>query len=76
MSDQQDNAQKGRVNYYRGKALWHIQYSPKPIPTDKFDWDFWHDDYDGAPDAKDHRCGSAPSLFEAMEAIREIEKGL
>lgn len=52
---------------------WHIRYVPKPIPTRAFDWDFWHDDYDGAPDAKDHRCGSAAGFSAALREIRRIE---
>ena len=31
---------------YRG--YW-IDYERKPVPSAVFDWDFWHDGYDGAP---------------------------
>ena len=52
---------------------WRISYGPKPIPTTAFDYDWWHDDFDGAPDAGDNRCGSAGSLDDAIEAIHEWE---
>ena len=50
---------------------WHVLRNPKPIPTEAFDWDWSHADYDGAPDAHDHRCGHAASREEAEEAIEE-----
>lgn len=59
----------GEVNY-RG---WHIAYDPPPIPTRNCDWHFWHDDYDGAPDANDSRYGYAPSLEAAKTEIDERE---
>lgn len=56
---------------YRG---WHIRFDPPPIPTRNCDWQFWHDDYDGAPNygdegPADNRCGSAPSLEAAKAEI-------
>lgn len=54
---------------------WHIEYVPKPIPDRRHDFDFWHDDYDGAPDSGDNRCGTAESVEDALEQIREIENG-
>lgn len=55
---------------YRG---WHIHYDPPPIPTRNCDWRFWHDDFDGAPDANDNRSGSAESLEAAKAEIDERE---
>lgn len=64
---------------YRDK--WRIQYEPKPIPVAcGVDWDWWHDDYDGAPDSGDRRAGCARSLQAAKdeidELILELEEGL
>ena len=50
-----------------------IQYLPKPIPTRRYDWSYWHDDYDGAPDAFDHRHGDAASVEDCKREIDEIE---
>jgi hypothetical protein len=55
---------------YRG---WLISFDPPPIPTRNCDWQFWHDDFDGAPDANDSRCGSAGSLEAAKAEIDERE---
>lgn len=52
--------------FYRG---WHIRHDPPPIPVRNCDWQFWHDDYDGAPDASDNRFGYAPSLDAAKAEI-------
>ena len=56
---------------YRG---WWITYDPPPIPTRNCDWQYWHDDYDGAPmygdeGPADNRCGSAASEADAMAEI-------
>ena len=50
---------------------WHIVYSPKPIPIKSFDWDFWHDNYDGA-DEGNGLCGCAESVDDAIKQINEI----
>jgi len=52
---------------------WHIQYDPPPIPVRHWDWQFWHDDYDGAPDSNDNRSGAAASLDAAKAEIDERE---
>jgi hypothetical protein len=52
---------------YRG---YNIAHNPKPIPVRQFDWDFWHDDYDGEGD---NRCGSASSEDDAKLMIDDIE---
>ena len=55
----------------RGRhGKWHIYYDPPPIPYRTMDWSFYHDDFDGAPDSNDRRCGSAESV---EGCIREID---
>lgn len=47
-----------------------IEYNPKPIPPScGVDWDWWHPDFDGAPDGGDTRCGAEASLEACKEAI-------
>jgi hypothetical protein len=41
---------------------WRITYDPPPIPVRNCDWQFWHDDYDGA-----RQCAVAP---EPMATVR------
>jgi hypothetical protein len=54
---------------YRG--YW-IEYNPKPIPAScGVDWDWHHDDFDGAPDGNDNRCGCSASLNAAKADIDE-----
>lgn len=53
-----------------------ITFDPKPIPSRQFDYDFHHDDYDGAVDSTDHRCGSAGSAEDAKIEIDCIESDL
>lgn len=60
----------GRKVSYRG---WWIDYDPPPIPVRTCDWQFWHDDFDGAPDANDNRYGSAGSLDAAKAEIDDRE---
>ena len=38
------------------------------------DYEFCHDDYDGADDANDHRYGWAKSIEDAKEQIKEYEE--
>ena len=35
---------------------------------------FQHKDYDGAPDAGDHRCGYGPTVMDCKQQIEEIEE--
>ena len=49
-----------------------ISFDPKPIPDRRFDWDFQHVDYDGAPDSGDFRCGSAKSVAACQDLIDDI----
>lgn len=48
---------------------YHIRYDPPPVPSRAFDWSWHHDDYDGAPDSNDNRCGHSRTLNEAKAAI-------
>ncbi len=55
---------------------YRITYDPKPIPTRVFDYDFAHEDFDGAPDGpdtgcSDHRSGNAVSVDDAKAKIDE-----
>jgi len=59
----------GRYSY----GPWHIEHDPPPIPVRSCDWQFWHDDYDGAPDGNDRRCGFAGSLAAVVAEIHELE---
>ncbi len=36
-------------------------------------WEFVHDDYDGAPDSGDHRCGQAATVEDCIDEIKRIE---
>ncbi len=54
-----------------------INYDPPPIPVRCCDWQFWHKDFDGAPNNPgegpgDNRCGSAGSLDDAKLEIDMI----
>jgi hypothetical protein len=52
---------------------WHIEKNVKPIPDRRFDYDFWHDDYDGA-DGGNGLAGTASSIDDALRQISEIEE--
>lgn len=53
---------------YRGYT---ITYNPPPIPVRSFDYEWVHDDYDGADDGNDRRCGHSESVEAAKAAIDE-----
>jgi len=50
-----------------------ILHNPKPIPDRSSDWEFYHEDYDGAGDSGDRRGGTATSMQEAIDKIEEME---
>lgn len=52
---------------------WHIEYDPKPIPDRSHDYNYWHDEHDGAIDGN-HLCGTAGSVEDALEEINEMNK--
>ena len=49
---------------------WHVHPS---YNGGVFPWEFVHDDYDGAPDAIDGRCGSGKTMEDCVEQIIEME---
>ena len=55
---------------YKGYS---ILYDPPPIPLRNMGWQFYHDDYDGAPDSNDGRSGSGASIADCKEQIDEME---
>ena len=55
---------------------WWIEYNPKPIPPRDYDWDFWHDDFDGAVDSGDIRGGAGSDPADCRRQIRNIEAEL
>ena len=57
------------VEEYRGYT---ITYWAKPVPTRAWDYDFSHEDYDGAPDSGDHRCGNGASVEDCKEQIDDL----
>lgn len=54
------------TEFYRN---YNISYDPPPVATRVWDYQFAHVDYDGPGD---NRCGTAPSLEDAMRQIDEI----
>jgi hypothetical protein len=52
---------------------WTIYYDPPPIPDRSCDFHFYHDDYDGAEDANDNRCGHGSSIEDCMKQIDDLE---
>lgn len=49
---------KGLLGHETHYGSWRIYFDPPPIPTRSCDWHFFHEDFDGADDANDSRCGS------------------
>lgn len=59
------------MEIYRG---FHIAHDPPPIPLRHWDWQWWHEDYDGAPEETggppaDNRSGASNSLADARRDI-------
>lgn len=53
----------------RWYGKWRIYLDPSPFGS----YAFVHDDYDGAPDAHDNRCGHGRTLQDCITQIDEIE---
>lgn len=51
--------------------IWYKKY--RIYVADFNGYNYVHDDYDGAPDAGDNRCGHAMTVQDAQEAIDELE---
>lgn len=58
---------------YRGFVIY---YDPPPVPTRIWDWHFIHRDFDGAPDAFDHRIGAGDSAADCARQIDEFYEAL
>lgn len=58
-----------------GNPIWHGKWRIYLSDCDhpQFQYAYCHDDYDGAPDANDNRCGHASSVEKAKEQIDECE---
>jgi hypothetical protein len=54
---------------YRGYRIYPACFSPAP----QFDWEFHHEDYDGAPDSNDNRCGRGASAADCIDQINDLE---
>lgn len=68
-----DAVNAGHVSFrngprYRGFEISVAGYSPAP----QFDWEFAHEDYDGAPDGNDNRHGRGASLSDCMAQIDDM----
>lgn len=48
---------------------WRIEKNVKPIPIRDFDFDFWHEEYDG----ENGLAGAAKDYFDAVDQIIEIQ---
>jgi len=57
--------------HYRG---YHIRHDFTAKPALRSPVTYAHQDYDGAPDSNDHRCGLAKTLPEAIRDIDELEE--
>ena len=53
-----------------------IRYDPPPIGSRGADWQFVHEDYDGAEDSGDHRCGYGSSEEDCRRQIDEMIEDL
>jgi hypothetical protein len=51
---------------------WRI-FVGEPQYGSQFAYQYVHDDFDGAEDANDHRCGHAPTIDECKAEIDEYE---
>jgi hypothetical protein len=65
-------SQANPITFYRGYVI--EPADPPPIPGWRnFVWSYAHENYDGAPDANDPRCGRAASLDACKAEIDWIE---
>lgn len=71
MADDEARAEEIARGERYGK--WRIYFDPPPIPIRTLDWTYVHDDYDGAEDSGDRRCGYAGSIEECKADIDEWE---
>ena len=57
------------VKVYYGK--WAIEYNPKPAPTNDFDWDGTHEDYEGDGDDRYFEDKSCEGIIKQIDEWRE-----
>ncbi len=50
---------------------WCVRFNPKPMPDRSHDYDFWHEDYDGA-DGGNGLSGTASSHLDAVNQINDV----
>ena len=68
----EDFARAGGLNPLTARDThrgWDISFDYPAIPVRDFDWSASHPDYDGAPDANDHRFVHARTREGVIEAI-------
>lgn len=65
MSDRIPGSSYDNPVWYRGYRIYIGMFMP---------YDFAHDDYDGAPDAGDNRCGYGSSIEACKAEIDDIEE--
>lgn len=70
MSDRLPGSSYSNPIMHRG---WRIYLSDLAV-VHGYEWDYVHDDYDGADDANDHRCGQAHTVEEAKAEIDHHEQ--
>ncbi|MCW2763368.1 MAG: hypothetical protein JWR85_3569 [Marmoricola sp.] len=56
-----------------GYGPWRIYFDPPPIPVRNCDWQYHHDDFDGAEDSNDNRAGSCASFADALNECDAVE---
>lgn len=74
MQDKINNEENKINNFPAIPPGWIISFDFKPIKSTAHNYSFHHKDYDGAPDSKDNRCGTASSFNDALIQIRELEQ--
>lgn len=53
--------------------IWYKGYRIFVSDCEYVNYEFVHDDYDGAPDANDNRCGYGQTIENCKDQIDEIE---
>ncbi len=70
LSDQEEGEKMDKYIASDG-SIWYIRRDPPPVFIRGADFSFYHEDFDGAPDAFDNRCGYAATEKEAMQEIED-----
>lgn len=53
--------------------IWYKNYRIYVAFSGPYDWAFCHNDYDGAIDSKDNRCGHGINIQDCQLQINELE---